>query len=352
MFDWFKRKSEPEETRSVSAAGYTAQVMSAREAYISGQSGLGELTATVQGAVSLWENALSAADVDGTDLLTRRDMALAARSLALRGEAVFYISDDGLLPAADWEMSTRNGKPRAYRLSIPETGGAYAVTALAAEVLHFTIGADPVAPWYGVSPLRRSTLSADLLHTLETSLAEVYANAPLGSHIVPFPEAPGTDLETLARGFRGRRGRVMLRESVNVSAAGGPGPAQDWKPSSLSPDMTNTGATENWKAAKGSILNAYGVLPALLADNAQGPLIREAQRHLAQWTLQPIAMLMAEEITAKLGQPVKLDVMRPLQAFDAGGRARAAATIVQAMAMAREAGVDPDAAMKLVDWGE
>jgi len=52
-------------------------------------------------------------------------LALAARSLALRGEAVFLITETGLLPAADWELSTRSGKPRAYRLSIPETGGAY-----------------------------------------------------------------------------------------------------------------------------------------------------------------------------------------------------------------------------------
>ncbi|QDY69322.1 phage portal protein [Qingshengfaniella alkalisoli] len=351
MFNFFKRnKPEPEETRSISAGGFTAQVMGAREAYISGQSGLGELTATVQSAVSLWENALSAADVEGTDLITRRDMALAARSLALRGEAIFYIGDDGLLPASDWELSTRNGKPHAYRLSLYETGGSYSVTALAAEVIHLRIGADPVAPFYGVSPLRRASLSADLLHTLETALAEVYGNAPLGSSVLPFPESPETDLEVLASGFRGRRGRVMLRESVQAAAAGGAAPAQDWSPNDLSPHIDRTMVTENLKAAKGAILNVYGVLPALVADNAQGPLVREAQRHLVQWTLQPIAMCIAEELTEKLGTTVEIDTARPLQAFDAGGRARAAATIVQAMAMAKEAGVDPDAAMKLVDW--
>ena len=42
--------------------------------------------------------------------------------------------------------------------------------------------------------------------------------------------------------------------------------------------------------------------------------------------------------------------MRPLQAYDAGGRARAAQGVIQALAMAKEAGVDPDTAMKLVDW--
>ena len=348
MFNWFRKRKDKTETRN--AGGYASHVIVAREAWISGQSGLGELTATVQGAVSLWEGALSAADVSGTTLLQRRDMALCARSLALRGEFVALITDDGLRPASDWEFSTRDGRPRAYRLSLYESGGAKSVTALAGEVVHFIIGADPVAPFYGVSPLRRAALSAELLHVLETALTEVYANSPLGSSVVPFPESPETDMETLARGFRARRGKVMLRESVQSAAAGGAAPAQDWRPSSLSPNMESTMAVEAHRAAKGAILSAYGILPALVADNAQGPLVREAQRDLAQWTLQPIAMCMAEELTAKLGAPVEIDVMRPLQAFDAGGRARAAATIVQAMAMAKEAGVDPDAALKLVDW--
>ncbi len=48
-----------------------------------------------------------------------------------------------------------------------------------------------------------------------------------------------------------------------------------------------------------------------------------------------------------------LDVITPLQAFDQGGTARALATVVEAMARAKEAGLAPGdfgAAMKLVDW--
>ena len=44
--------------------------------------------------------------------------------------------------------------------------------------------------------------------------------------------------------------------------------------------------------------------------------------------------------------------MQPLQAYDAGGRARAAAQVVELLARAKEAGVDPDVAMKLVNWTE
>ena len=69
----FKRKTE---TRSASSAGYTAQMVQARSAYITGVDGAAELTATVQAATSLWENGLSVADVDGTSLLSKRALAM------------------------------------------------------------------------------------------------------------------------------------------------------------------------------------------------------------------------------------------------------------------------------------
>ena len=88
----FKRK-ENVETRS-SGSGYTSQVLQARADYVAGIDGIAELTGTVQSAVSLWEGGLSLSDVEGTDLLTPRMLALAGRSLALRGEAVFAIRED------------------------------------------------------------------------------------------------------------------------------------------------------------------------------------------------------------------------------------------------------------------
>ncbi|WP_104018442.1 phage portal protein [Roseovarius nitratireducens] len=351
LLDIFKRKAEPVEQRAM-GTGFTAEVLTAREAYISGTRGIGELTSTVQSCVSLWENGLSLADVEGTDLLDRRTLAMAARALALRGEAVFVITDQGLVPASDWDLSTRNGRPRAYRLSIPEVGGGRSETRLAAEVLHVTTGTDIAAPWAGQAPLRRSQLTAATLDAIERALSEIYADAPIGSQVVPMPEQPDTDNATLARGFRGRRGRVLLRESVTVTAAGAPAPQTDWHPQDLTPDLDRAKLGEALTAARGAICMAYGILPSLMSPNLTGPQTREIQRQLATWTLQPIAGLIAQEASEKLGQPVQIDVMRPLQAFDAGGRARAAAGIVQALAMAKEAGVDPDTAMKLVGWGD
>jgi hypothetical protein len=97
--------------------------MAARASYIAGGSDVAELTSTVQACVSLWEGALSSADVEGTDYLDRRTLALLARSLALRGEFVALIKPDMLVPCADWDLSTVNGTPRAYRVSVSEAGG-------------------------------------------------------------------------------------------------------------------------------------------------------------------------------------------------------------------------------------
>ena len=66
-------------------------------------------------------------------------------------------------------------------------------------------------------------------------------------------------------------------------------------------------------------------------------------------------MLLSEEASEKLGAEIMIDVMRPVQAFDAGGRARALSTIVEALAKAKEAGLAPgdmNAALTLVNWGQ
>lgn len=351
MFSWFKRADKVEKRSA--ASGFTAEIIAAREAYISGNRGIAELTGTSQTCISLWENGLALADIQGTDLIKRRDMALIGRSLGLRGEAVFLIRENGLVPCSDWDLRTRDGKPVAYRVSVSEAGGGRSETALAGEVLHIRIGCDPAAPYYGQAPLKRASLTAGLLNSVETALAEVYDLAPIGSQIVPFPETTDNNLETLGRSFRGRRGRVLLRESVHVSAAGGPAPVSDWKPQDVTPNLQQAMTAESLEAARSSVCAVFGVLPALFDKAAQGPLVREAQRHLAQWTLQPIAELLAEEASDKLGTGVRIDVMRPTQSWDAGGRARAMVSIVEALSKAKEASIstqDVNDAWATVAW--
>lgn len=354
MLRWLRNKLAPPETRS-SGTGYTAEIMAARDSYISGRRGVAELTATVQGCVSLWEGGFAMADVSGTDLLTRQAMAMIARSAAINGESVHLITDQGLVPCTDWDVTTRNGQPRAYRLSIPEAAGGRTVTALAAEVLHLRIGSDALTPWIGTAPLRRSSLTGAMLHAVESALAETFEKAPLGSQIVPLPDTGAEDMENMRHAFRGRRGSTLVIEGVAQATAAGMHPLADKKPDQLSPDLSRSMTAETLAAAREGILMAYGVLPSLLNRSATGPVVREAQRQLAIWTLQPVAALLADEATAKLGGVVEIDTIRPLQAFDAGGRARALQGIIKTLAEAKEAGIPPadvSGAMKMVDWKE
>ena len=150
----------------------------------------------------------------------------------------------------------------------------------------------------------------------------------------------------------GQKGKVLVRESVQVQAAGGPAPAQDWRANDLTPDLAKALLDRTLDQARDQINAAFGILPGLNKKATTGPMVREARRHLASWTLQPMAEGMAEEATDKLGNTVTLDVMRPLQAFDAGGRARTVTALVKALAEAKAAGVEPARALHLVDWGK
>lgn len=354
-FGIFRRKTanRQNENRS-SGTGYTGLIMAARESYISGASGLAEVTATVQACVSLWEGAFALADVTGTEMLDRRTMALLARALALRGEAVFLVRPDKLVPCPDWDVSTRDGVPVAYRVGIAEAGGARSETALTGEILHLRIGSDPVAPWMGTAPLRRASLTAGLLHEVESALRDVYRDAPLGSLVAPLPDGSADDMATMRAAFKGRRGSTLVIEGTAQAAAAGMNPQIGQKSDQLSPDLSRSMTAETLAAARESIFLAFGVLPALGNRASTGPAIREAQRHLAAWQLEPIAQLIAQEATAKLGAAVSIDIGRPLKAFDAGGRARVLSQLVQAYGEAKELGLSPAewaAALAAVNFG-
>ena len=353
MLGWLKRRNAPMTETRASAAGFTSAIMAARESWISGQSTVAELTAAVQGCVSLWEGAFALADVQGTDMLDRQAMALIGRTLALRGEAVFLIRDR-LIPFSDWDLSTRYGIPRAYRGQISEAGGGQSETVLAAEVLHIRTASDLAAPWAGRSPLSRVPLSASMLAEVETALRDVYRDAPLGSQIVPIPDGSVDDMDQMRSAIKGRRGSALIIEGVAQATAAGMNPQIGQKPDQLSPDLSRSMTAESLTASRDAILTAYGVLPALMHRAVTGPAVREAQRHLAQWTLQPLAVLLAEEASAKLGGKVFVDLMRPVQAFDAGGRARALSAIVKSLAEAKTAGLSAEelnTALTAVNWG-
>jgi hypothetical protein len=145
----------------------------------------------------------------------------------------------------------------------------------------------------------------------------------------------------------------LVIEGVAQAVGAGMHPQLGKAPDQLSPDLSRSLVDQVLTEAKGAVFSAFGILPGLQNPATTGPMVREAQRHLAQLVLQPIAMLMAEEATAKLGAMVSIDVVRPMQAFDAGGKARALSTMVAALAAAKEAGIEGATlqdALAFIDW--
>jgi phage portal protein BeeE len=269
-------------------------------------------------------------------------LASIGRQLATEGNSVWYIAPDGLLPVSSYSVATTDaGKPRAYYIAIPGIDGGTQSMALADEVLHIRIGADSRLPWQGVAPLRRAQISAGLLRATEAALAEVFRDAPIGSKVLGMPETSAGANSKLAASFTGKHGRVLVRDSSTVYA-GSQGTPDNWRPADLTPNLRDSMAVESLKMARDAVLHVYGVLPALMNDQSAGPVIREAQRHLAMWTLGPVAKLIAHEVKAKTGEAVKLDVFVGLGAFDAGGAARAMSTIIDGLAAAKAGGITPD----------
>ena len=187
------------------------------------------------------------------------------------------------------------------------------------------------------------------------SLRDVFRDAPIGSQIIPVPEGSTEDMAAMRRSFRGNRGASLVIEGTAQATAAGMNPNIGQSPDQLSPDLSRTLADTLLTQAKGEVYNVFGILPGLTNPATTAALVREAGRHLAQLVLQPVANLMAEEATEKLGAAVAIDVVRPMQAYDHGGKARAVSTMLQAMATAKEAGLDPATvkdALQFIDWAE
>ena len=103
-------------------------------------------------------------------------------------------------------------------------------------------------------------------------------------------------------------------------------------------------------ASRGAVVEAFGIPAAYLNPASTGPVFRECQRALVTYTMAPIAKQIEQEASTKLGGAIGIDVETPVQSYDTGGRARALSGIIKALSEAKEAGIDPEKAMRLVGW--
>lgn len=332
MIGWFTRASIPRR-RFPEAGGYADQSLAGIEANVRGDRLAIEATGVVQSCANLWEMAGRGAEIRSQSALVDRPLlAYLFRSLALRGEFLAAIRDDVLAPLTAWDTVTRGGRPVAFRGQVVESqGNAPYETLLAGEAVHALINPMIETPWMGQSPLRGANLSAKLVTTIEKALLNNWSG-PVGSKILPHPELNDEKLNELQRAtnptLAPRQGATLFAKAVRLLSGTSPTPMQDWEAKSVSPDISGLGDhVAQHEAVADSIRSAYGIPPGIFGRSTPGNSIRESLRHMSFATLQPIADMLGDELSAKLGSAVEIDVVSAFGVSDFVARARALATI-------------------------
>ena len=185
-------------------------------------------------------------------------------------------------------------------------------------------------PWAGIPPLGWARSTGALAGNVEARLADE-AGQEAGS-ILPIPDQGDQDadaLNDLRTTLKNLRGKLALAPTTSKGwgdPGGAPSQALDWKPRRLGADPPVTLATLRSDASQ-AVLGACGVPPVLFSGQAPGVSLREAWREFLHASVQPVADLVAEELSRKLDVEVSLSFDK-LFASDLSGRARAFQSMV------------------------
>ena len=216
-----------------------------------------------------------------------------------------------LFPAGSWDI--RGGyDPRSWWYRVDLFGASQHLTKFVPGegVLHPRYAVDPGNPWLGLSPLQYARTAGALASNLELRLGEE-AGGSVG-HVLPIPQDGGDDSEndplaSLKADLRAGKGRTLLTETT--AAGWGEGkpsaPQSDWKPRRFGADPPDALVNLQSEAAM-TVLSACGVPPMLAAAKAGDTGQREAWRRFLHGTVQPVAGLVAVELSGKLEQEIKL----------------------------------------------
>ena len=307
--------------------------------------------AVAEACAGLWERSLASATIEPMSAplrpLTACLLGLMGRGLAYRGEFVGAIEvADGpapmvtVLPASSWDVRGRLADPMTWRYRVDLSGpdGTMTYVLPADGVLHVRL-ADPRTPWRGRSPLDRAASTADLSARIERSLVQE-AKVPV-ARIASQPGTPSQLKEYVASLREGG----ILASVFGQPLVGEQVPATRFSPAKMQPDPSTV--IEALRTAAGQdIVNAYGVPATLFSAQGDGSGQREAWRRFWAGTMQPLAMLVQDELKMKLDMAATV-TLEALRASDEDGRSRAVARRAQAFKTLVDAKVDRTDAMRL-----
>ena len=299
-------------------------------------------TAAVEAAAGALSRAFAAAEVSGPSWARRaigpEFLGQVGRELVRSGQSmhVIEVSELGelaLLPASSWDFQGPGPHPSGWTVQAVVNGPSEAVTLYRpwASVVFCSWGNLTGRIFAGRGPLEWAHTSARLQSETERSLADEAAG-PV-AQLLPIPQDGGDGeeddpLAKLKDDLRTARGKALLLETTagghgeGVSAA----PRKDWVASRLGP---NPPATQEAIMGRSfmEILAACGCPPALFSVQ-DGTAQRESLRRYFSITVEPLAGLLAAELSAKLEADIGLS-FKGRFAADLTGRARSFQSMVK-----------------------
>ena len=299
-----------------SGGDFSDAVVRLMEAQAAGSAGSASSTAAIEAAAGALSRAFAAATVKAEPwaaaAITPAFLAQVGRDLVRKGDSLHVIqvglAGVTLIPCSSWhwegshDPATWTVRATAYG---PSTSSTWHLAA--AGVVFVTWGSNPGQPYIGTAPTDWAHTTARLQAEAERSLADESAG-PL-AQLLAIPQDGGDDsdqdpLAGLKADIRAARGKALL---VETTAAGwdeskGKAPQRDWAANRLGP-MPPDSMVQVAADAFARILAACGAPPPLFLDS-DGTSQREALRRWHMGTVEPLAGLLAHELTAKLETPV------------------------------------------------
>ena len=339
---WTRSGDAPEERSA--GGGYSDAVVAAIEAQATAKVADASSTAAVEAVAGLLSRAFADAEVIAApwaqEAVTPFWLMQTGRSLIRPGESLSVIDTNNrgdlvLVPAAFWNFEALN-TPGAehedtWSARVTTYGPSTSRTRLLSrdQLVFVRWGTSPGTRYRGQGPTSWAHLTARLSGETERSLADEAAG-PV-AQILPVPQdgGDGSDDDPLAMlkaDIAAARGKAVLTETT--AAGWGEGrasaPQADWKPSRLGPSPPDA-LVELARDSFTRMVAAAGCNVSLFVD-ADGTAQREAWRRWHLGTVQPLAKLLAHELTAQLETPVTLRLDK--YPTDLAGRASAFKALV------------------------
>ena len=274
----------------------------------------------------------AAARVTGPSAITPELLGFIGASLIRHGEAVLWIRVRSgrleLIPVASYDVRG-DAYPETWRYQI-ELQGPSTITRVVAretDVIHPRFSFEAARPWRGVGPLQRASIAGRLSAEVSAALAD--ESSMTRGAVLPMPTR-GDGVPELKADLKRLKGRVAFVEAHDSTGYGD----SRKTPGSAGWDLKRIGADPPVALVKladqafREVVAACGVNPGLVSDS-DGTALRESYRQAVHSVVTPLGVLVAAELTEKLGTDIQLDFSRVMSA-DIQGRARSLRSLTEA----------------------